>query len=181
MADQDWSPDMNKLLAAYAHGPEVLREALATLDNEALDLAPPDGGWTIRKIVHHLADGDDLWKTCILAALGQGGEQGGAAERAVFALQWYWDRPQDEWVELWAYSQRAIEPSLALLEANRRRTVQLLCHTPNPLARCITVRWPGGREQEVTVAWVVEMQTQHVAGHIEDILRIRDAYTVPGV
>lgn len=172
MADQGGSPDRNDLLAAYARGPAALREALATLDNVALDLAQPDGGWTIRQIVHHVADGDDLWKTCILAALGQGGEDGGAAGRAVFALQWYWDRPQDEWVEHWAYAEREIEPSLALLEANRRRTVQLLCHTPEPLARCITVRWPGGQEQEVTVAGIVEMQTQHVAGHTDDILRI---------
>ena len=78
-------------------------------------------------------------------------------------------------VESRSNSERAIEPSLALLEANRRRTVQLLRHSSEPLARSITVRWPSGQEQEVTVAWVVEMQTRHVAGHIGDILKIRGA------
>ncbi len=181
MVGQDWSSDANDLLAAYARSPTALREALADVDDEALDLAPPDSGWTIRQIVHHVADGDDLWKTCIEAALSERGEDGGAVGRAVFGLQWYWDKPQDEWAEFWAYAEREIEPSLDLLEANRRRTVQLLRHVPEPLARCITVRWPSGREQEVTVAWVVEMQTRHVAGHIDDIQRIRDAYALPGV
>ena len=180
MEGEDWLSHEEGLLAAYASGPAVLRDALATLDCEVLDLAPQDGGWTIRQIVHHIADEDDLWKLCIQAALGRGCEGGSGVRRAAFGLQWYWDRPQDDWAKLWAYSQRVLEPSLTLFEANRQRTVQLLRNVPDPLGRCIVVRWPSGQEQEVTVAWVVEMQTRHVAGHIDDILKIGEATSVSG-
>jgi hypothetical protein len=176
MNRQEGSPDA--LLADYARGPASLREALTGAGEGALDLALPSGGWTVRQIVHHVADGDDLWKACILAALGEPCVDS-ALPGAVFGLQWYWDRPQDDWVERWAYRERAIEPALALLEANRRRTVQLLRHVPDSLARCIVIRWPGGQEQEVTVGWVVEMQTRHVQGHIEQVQGILEAAGPP--
>jgi hypothetical protein len=94
-------------------------------------------------------------------------------------LHWYWDRPQDEWVENWAYATRAVEPSLSLFDANRRHIAQLLRQVPDAWAGCIVVRWPGGQEQEVTVSWVVEMQTRHVEAHIDDILNIRQAHDLP--
>jgi len=42
-----------------------------------------------RQIVHHIADGDDLWKTYIKIALGN--------EQAEFTLAWYLAFPQTEW------------------------------------------------------------------------------------
>ena len=175
MEREDWSPDSEALLASYARGPAALDEALTAAEGEVLDVASPDGGWTIRQIVHHITDGDDLWKTCIQAALGAHCEEDRSSGRAVFSLQWYWDLPQDEWAERWAYAQRGLEPALALFAANRRRTVQLLRQVPGSLAHCIVVRWPSGQEQEVTVGWVIEMQTRHAEDHIEDILSILQA------
>lgn len=184
MVREGWSSDSTDLLAAYAKGPDLLRQALAALDDGVLDFAhPQSGGWTIRQIVHHLADGDSLWMTCIQAALGASANSrsGDVAGRIPFQLQWYWDRPQDEWARCWAYSDRPIEPSLTALAANRQRTVQLLRHVEDALANRIRVRWPSGQEQEVTVAWVVEMQSRHISGHIEDIARICEAHDKPGV
>jgi hypothetical protein len=172
MEREDWLQDSEALLVAYARGPAALDEALTAVDSDLLDLASPDGGWTIRQIVHHIADGDDLWKTCIQAAIGAHCEEGGSSARAVFGLQWYWDLAQDDWAELWAYAQRALEPAQALFSANRCRIVQLLRHVPDSLSHCIVVRWPSGQEQEVTVGWVVEMQTRHAEDHIQEILSI---------
>jgi hypothetical protein len=151
-------------------------QALAGLSEADLDLALSEDRWTIRQIVHHITDGDDLWKICIKAALGSRRGEPRTPGPAVFGFPWYWDRPQDEWAEKWAYATRPIEPSLALLESNRCHVVQLLRQVPDAWTGCIIVRWPSGQEQEVTVAWVVEMQTRHVVGHLDDILAIRKAH-----
>ncbi|MDY0110926.1 MAG: DinB family protein [Candidatus Krumholzibacteria bacterium] len=66
--------DENSILARFAAGPESLAQALAGLRDADLDARPARGGWTIRQIVHHVTDGDDLWKSCIKMALGN--EQG---------------------------------------------------------------------------------------------------------
>ncbi len=59
-----------EILARYADGPTLLDSALAGLSETDLDLALSADSWSIRQIVHHLADGDDIWKICIKAALG---------------------------------------------------------------------------------------------------------------
>jgi hypothetical protein len=162
---EDQKSTLDERLAAYVGGPGQLRVALAGLTDAELDVALAADTWTIRQIVHHIVDGDDLWKTCIKAALGN--------PEGIFGLQWYWDRPQVAWAERWGYAARAIEPSLALFEANRRHIEQLLRGSPDAWERSITVRWPDGQAQVVTAGWVVEMQTRHVTGHIADILEIR--------
>lgn len=65
---------------------------------EELDLPPLVGGWTIRQIVHHIVDGDDLWKACIKAALGN--------ERGEFSLGWYWSLPQQVRAKRWVCAHR---------------------------------------------------------------------------
>jgi len=162
------SYDPIELLARYADGPRQLCAALDSLADAGLDRGPPQGGWTIRQIAHHVVDGDDLWKTCVKAALGNSG--------GVFTLEWYWTVEQDLWAARWNYAGRALEPSLALFEANRRHIVQLLEQVPQALERHILIRWPGAREQEVPVWWVVEMQARHAAGHVTDIQTIRQAH-----
>jgi hypothetical protein len=61
--------------------------------------------------VHHITDGDDLWKTFIKQAISNLGSE--------FSLEWYWQMPQVDWAGEWTYEDRPIEPYLALLRANR--------------------------------------------------------------
>jgi hypothetical protein len=79
--------DQDSVLARYMEGPALLERALAGIQETELDAPPSQGGWTIRQIVHHVVDGDDLWKTCIKVALGN--------EQAEFSLEWYWAQPQE--------------------------------------------------------------------------------------
>lgn len=154
-------------LAQYADGVIELEEAIAGLADDDLDLAESETAWTIRQIVHHVVDGDDLWKSCIKAALGN--------SKGVFTLQWYWDVPQDEWVEQWDYAGRAIEPSLARFRVNRHHVVELLRRIPDAWDRSIRIRWPQG-EDRVTVGEVVVMQARHVQDHVAEIGRVRQAH-----
>ena len=136
--------DREAVIARYADGPNQLESAIAGLSAGELDAAESDDVWTIRQIVHHVVDGDDIWKAFVKQAAGNPGSK--------FDLQWYWEIPQDEWVQSWAYASRAIEPSLALFRANREHIVQLLEHTPETWEHSLLVRWPHGEEQNVRVA-----------------------------
>lgn len=160
--------DSEVILAAYANGPDQLETAIEDLADSDLDLALSPDSWTIRQTVHHIVDGDDLWKTAIKAALGD--------SRALFTFQWYWDIPQDTWAERWDYAGRPIEPSLALFRANRRQIAQLLERNQDAWERYTLITLPNGEERPVSISYVVEMQTQHVTDHIADIHRILRAH-----
>jgi uncharacterized damage-inducible protein DinB len=162
--------DAEALLARYADGPGQLEAAIAGLSEGDLDLALTAESWTIRQIVHHVVDGDDLWKACVKAALGD--------SRELFSFRWYWDTPQDEWAERWDYAGRAIEPSLALFRACRRHIVQLLQQIPDPWERYALIMLPNGEERPASVGYVVEMQVDHVTAHINDIRMIRQTHGV---
>jgi len=154
-------------LARYADGPAQLDAALANLNEADLDWGPAEGGWTIRQIVHHIADGDDLWGACVKMALGS---------QTGFSLQWYWAKPQDQWSEVWHYADRAIAPSLALFRANRGQIVQLVEQVPDAWCRHMAMTMPDGREKQVTVGDILTMQARHALGHIADIRGIRNAH-----
>jgi uncharacterized damage-inducible protein DinB len=158
------------ILARYAEGPAQLEAALRDLSESDLDLALAADSWSIRQIVHHLADGDDLWKMCIKAALGN--------SDGLFTLQWYWDKPQTEWVENWKYARRDIRSSLALLRANRQHIMELMQQIPKAWEKSIRLRPPNGQEERVTIGEVVEMQANHIVGHIHDIQSIRQAHHI---
>lgn len=166
MTEQAYNPSAS--LALFADGPAQLEAVLMGLTESDLNLAQTSESWTIRQIVHHLADGDDLWKTCIKAALGN--------SEGLFSLKWYWDKPQTEWAENWKYANRSIEPSLALLRANRHQIVELVQQTPDAWEKSIRLKWPESEEERITIGKVLEMQASHVVGHINDIQMIRQTH-----
>jgi hypothetical protein len=162
----------DSLITQYTNCLAGLHAALAGLADSDLDLAPPEGGWTIRQIVHHIVDGDDLWKWCIKAALGNA--------QGVFTLQWYWDVPQDVWADKWQYARRPIVPALGLLETSRAIIAEILRATPDALEQSVIVRWRERNgvapERAAIVSDILESQTRHVIGHAEDIRKIRQAH-----
>src|SRR5512143_3907041 len=117
------SGDQETILARFAEGPSRLEDALGGLSESGLDLAPSQGGWSIREIVHHVVDGDDIWKSCIKMALGN--------EQAEFHLDWYAADPQTHWSARWAYARRSVSPSLEFLKAIRRHVLDLLAQRPD--------------------------------------------------
>lgn len=153
-----------EILARYSDGPLQLGEVVADLSEVELNLAAGPGSWTIRQIAHHIVDGDDLWRTCIKAALGN--------SRAEFSLKWYWDVPQEQWATSWEYARRPIQPALALFRLNRGQIVDLLGRIPDAWEKTILVRWPHEPEEIIKVGYMVEMQAGHALGHIEEIHKI---------
>jgi hypothetical protein len=160
----------DEILALFADGPALLESALSGLTESNLNLSLTADSWSIRQIVHHLADGDDIWNICIKAALGN--------SDGVFTLQWYWEKPQMDWSENWSYASRGIESSLALLRANRRHIVELIEQTPGACEKSTRLQRPQKPEVRITVADVLEIQAQHVVDHIKDIQAILQAHGI---
>ena len=154
----------------YARCPNLLQNAVKGLAESDLDLSEGVGSWTIRQIIHHIVDGDDIWKLFIKRAVGQ--------PNGTFDLSWYQQVPEQEyWSQAWGYADRAIAPSLALFRASRAHIVQILRLIPGSLDRQLTICKLDGSEKRVSVQDVVEMQTRHVVGHIADIQKIIAAHS----
>jgi DinB superfamily len=92
--------------------PEQLRAAVAGLSDAQIDTPYRDGGWTVRQVVHHLAD-----------------SHANSYIRFKLALTEDWPavKPYDEaaWARL-ADSSQAIEPSLVFITGLHQRFVALL-------------------------------------------------------
>ncbi|NHC43205.1 bacillithiol transferase BstA [Bacillus sp. MM2020_1] len=92
--------------------PSLLRAAVKDLDNEQLDTPYRSGGWTVRQVIHHLADSHMNAYVRFKLALTE--------EKPVI-------KPYDEseWAELSDYK-LPIDISLSLLEAMHKRWTNLL-------------------------------------------------------
>jgi len=162
--------NQNITIAQYAGGPVQLNIVLKGLTDSDLDLALTTDTWTIRQIVHHIVDGDDMWKTCIKAALGN--------TAGLFSLQWYWDRSQTDWAANWKYADRPIQPSLELFCANRQHMTELIQQTSNAWELSIRIKHPQREEEPITIGFVLEMQISHMLEHIGEIQAIRQAHNL---
>lgn len=158
------SRDPAEVLAKFQAAPSELEALLSDRPSSHLELELYPGGWTIAEVAHHIADGDALWKACILAGLGDA--------VPVFTLAWYWSFPQDKWAHCWHYANRAIADSLAMFRANRSITATILARTPHWWERQVTIRWSDGELETQTILDVVEAQADHAMQHIGEIRKV---------
>jgi uncharacterized damage-inducible protein DinB len=157
----DITLDRSTVLSDYLAAPDRLAQVVAGLDAAALARSLTSDTWTIRQLVHHMVDGDDLWSVAVMAAIGN--------PDGVFTLQWYWDVPQTTWAEQWHYADRDVRPSLELFKANRQHIAQLLEVVPEAWDRAITISVRGRDDERAPVAEIVEMQARHALAHIQEI------------
>jgi hypothetical protein len=102
----------DELIDRYEEGPGVVRKALEGITAEELDRRPAPQAWTAREVVHHLADSETNSYIRIRRLL---------AEDDVTIVGY----DEAEWARRLAYD-RPIDPSLAVLDAVRAATTQLL-------------------------------------------------------
>jgi len=153
--------DYATVLSDYLAAPQRLAQVLAGLDDSTLNRSRQADSWTIRQLVHHIVDGDDVWSIGIKGAIGN--------PDGVFTLQWYWDVPQTTWAEKWHYADRDVQPSLELFKANRLHIAQLLEVVPEAWDRAITISSRGHDDERASVAEIVAMQARHALEHLQGI------------
>lgn len=156
--------DRDSTLSRFREGPALLEQTLMGLRDSELDFKPSGGGWSVRQIVHHIVDGDDIWKLGIKMAVG--------GDQAEFSLGWYSSQTQDTWANRWAYDRRSIDTSLSLLKVMRDHVLQLVESVPEAWHRAVVVRTRGGECEQVSVGFVIQMQADHLVHHVERIRAI---------
>ena len=149
--------DRPQLIALIAETPGNLRNAVAGLSRDQLETPYRPGGWTIRQVVHHLADSHiNAYVRMKLAATE--------------------DRPmvktydEQRWAELPEAKSASVEMSLALVDAlHRRWTAFVRALAPGQRRRAFQhPEWGAVTiEESVTMyAW----HCRHHAAHIERAL-----------
>lgn len=101
-----------KIITGIAVAPANLRATVRGLGDAQLDTCYREGGWTVRQVVHHLADSHQIFSIRVRLALT--GENPTAKT---------WNQPK--WGELLDAKFAPVEPSLALLESVHERLVNL--------------------------------------------------------
>jgi uncharacterized damage-inducible protein DinB len=146
-------------ITQIAEAPGQLRAAVSNLDNTQLDTPYREGGWTVRQLVHHVADSHlnayirfRLAMTEIAPTI----------------------KPYDEkmWAELADAKSMAVSVSLDLLEALHARWDTLLAATKEAdFARTLTHPEHGPR----TANWLVFLYAWHGRHHTAHITELRKA------
>ena len=156
-----------QITAHYTSLPERLAAAVSGLSEDQLNLTDGPDEWSIRQIVHHLADGQAVWSLCIRMAIGAPGS----------AIQFDWYPGNDAWSQRMAFTERNIEPSLALLRALHQETAESLALIPNAWDHQVIIGVPGsGDEQAFSVAQIVDFTAEHFVEHLGEIKGIRENY-----
>jgi len=107
------SPQRDIWISEIDEFPVKLKEAIKDLTEEQLDLVYRDGGWTIRQVVHHLADSHMNSLIRFKLAL---------TEETPTIKPYY----EDRWAELQDSKKADINLSIRLIEALHMRWVVLL-------------------------------------------------------
>ena len=151
-----------ELLSRFLSGAEKLHALVQGLSEEDLDLSPRPNAWSIRQIVHHLADDGDVWSMCIKKAIATPG-----------ALVRFEGFPGNEpWASALDFGAREIGPALDLITAHRRYLAEMLGHFPDAWDRSVRLADGAGEvRREISVREMVQMLTDHLLEHVETIER----------
>ncbi|MGB7549288.1 MAG: bacillithiol transferase BstA [Terracidiphilus sp.] len=133
--------------------PERLTAAVAGLDDAQLDTPYRDGGWTVRQVVHHVADSHANSYVRFKLALTE---------------DWPTIKPYDEaaWANLADSRWLPTDVSLALIGALHARWVALLESLSEEEFRRGYVHPVGGRQNLATALALYEWHSRHHAAHI---------------
>jgi uncharacterized damage-inducible protein DinB len=145
-------------IAAIEALPAALREAVRNLDQQQLETPYREGGWTVRQVVHHLADSHvNAYIRCKLLL--------SAKEPTINAYD------EVQWAEMADGKTAAVEVSLRLLEVLHQRWLQCLRSLQAPAFARTLVHPENGR---MTLDHVVGLYGWHGRHHVGHITSLRE-------
>lgn len=148
--------DHASAIAPIAALPENLRGAVAGLSDAQLDAPYRDGGWTVRQLVHHIAD-----------------SHMNAYVRTRLALteEWPTVKGYDEklWAELADARTAPVDSSLHLIDGLHARWVSLLNSLSNDQWQRGYTHSENGRQSLAEVAALYAWHGRHHTAHITEL------------
>lgn len=153
------------ILDAFTNVMEELDLLLETVPEEGLDWAKSEDEWSIRQVIHHLADDGNVYTFIIERGLA-------TPDCKVF----FGGFPGNEaWAERLDFDQRPIEPALDLMHAQRVFLEELVARFPDRWENKVGYYNESGEKMaERTVAEMIVMLTEHMQEHIQMIENILD-------
>ena len=154
------------LLDQYFQLPERLEAAIAGLEETDFDLSKGED-WSIREIICHIVEGEQIWQINLRTVIGLNGAQ--------FPFDWYFALSQLEWSERWRYNSRSLNALLDLFRANTQYLIDILRNMPDEVWEHYgRVTWPGAKEEtHLTIRDIVKIHITHLDQHAADIQVIR--------
>jgi hypothetical protein len=138
------------LLERYATGADDVDAALDGVTSADLDRRPTGDAWTVREIVHHLADSESMAYIRLRRLIAEDDPVIAGYDEPEWARRLHYDRP--------------IEPSLAVLHAVRAASYQLLgTLTSDEWARTGTHSESGGYDVDRWLAIYADHSHDHAA------------------
>lgn len=95
------------LIGQYRQGYTVIAEAMLKITAEELDARPGPGKWSVREIVHHLADSEMTAAVRLRLLLAQDRPAIQGYDQDEFALRLHYDRPHETSLELFRYARQS--------------------------------------------------------------------------
>jgi hypothetical protein len=138
------------------------------LSEAELDLSQGLGQWSIRQIVHHLADDGDVWSICIKKAIATPGA----------SVRFEGFPGNEAWADALRFGERGIASILPLIMAQRQYLKDLLRDLDAWEGAVKLVDAEGEVRGEISVREMVEMLTDHMATHVTTIRAICEAHGV---
>lgn len=106
-----------ELIDKYKDGYRVVAEALAGIDDKALDTHPAPGKWSPREIVHHLADSEMTAAIRLRVLLVESRAEIRGYDQDEFARRLYYDRPYQKSLEAFRFAREATAEILDRMDA----------------------------------------------------------------
>jgi hypothetical protein len=163
----DLSELQEQTLSLFVSGADRLEKAVSGLSEDELDYSPAPGEWTIREIVHHVAEDGDVWSMQIKRALVAPGTRIHRAEGF----------PGNEaWANALAYRDRPIWASMSLLKAHRTVIVELSVRFADAWERNLVFVDSRGQERSLTAGAIIKMVGEHLIEHVDTIEAIKQRF-----
>jgi DinB superfamily len=145
-----------ELVNQYKDGYRVVTEALEKISDRELDARPEPGKWSVREIVHHLADSEMTSAIRLRRLIAEERPAISGYDEEEFARRLHYDRP--------------IESSLEAIHAARRSTADLLDRLTETEWKREGTHTESGR---YTVENWLEIYARHAHNHAEQIRQAR--------
>jgi len=161
----DTMESRKEVVAKFAAGTQQLKDALAGMTDRELDFHPAPDAWSIRQIVHHLADDGDVYSFVLKRALATPG----------VTIRFEGFPGNEVWVDALAFDRRPISDDLALFEDHRREMANLAEYFIDAWDRDVIFRDSEGKElARVNVGGILAMMDGHLQEHLQTIRSLRE-------
>ena len=158
--------EQKNIINAFTCSLEDFNMVLRKVPEGGLDWSESEGEWTIRQVIHHVAEDCNVYAFIIERALALPGS------KVVFG-----DFPgNDAWADRLGFGERPVEPAIELMHAHRKFLAELVGHFPERWDN--SVRFFNDEGKELATSSVKEMMvmlTEHMQEHTEMVRNILKA------